>query len=631
MPPTISLPYPIQGSPAGTMAPSTQQQWAHDFAMHFSERLANGSLDGSEGSLFTNATFAKFGLTPFNQGDIGSGIWSQQSYNKLYQLGTKLATGGYGTLSPEQKAGLTDPGGLPDDPTPTLTEGDKSNITQISEGEKGRAAALEQTKLREAGETGRNNARIAADKEIAAGGWAVDRERIASNERIAASDRTSRETIAREDRAESRRQFDLRIAEDRRKTTVDTLVGLLDRGVELMKNPVDWIAYQFYMDEMDIPLNALTLSSAVATFGAIPPTGPSEVGPVIGGPAAIDGNYETATTLGIPNPGPVTLQQAVTQFPGGNAAVTGDWGARLNSQATVQMLGGFDVVDRALAESRSTILPQALGTTAFTQQAADISTRLMQPQQIGLPQQPQQGLDARMAAGGMQTQGMPAYNNLNNLPPGSSAGPSMVPTQPTPQPAQPPVNDFGRPMPPQTSATNVAGNGAAGGIYTGNEAGQPQAAVGMNGPVQAEQALAILANQLQMPIEQLRQLFPAHLMGTNASRDVIANSPVIQSLKAGAQGQSGMLSGFNTAPRPQQGVGAIGSISLPGQEPIPLGIRGGQDINAASYLSATPGQQGLIEGAVKSARMYWPDAVQQMLRASPVTSLEPGFTARRRF
>jgi len=170
-----------------------------------------------------------------------------------------------------------------------------------------------------------------------------------------------------------------------------------------------------------------------------------------------------------------------------------------------------------------------------------------------------------------------------------------------------------------------------GGVYTGNETTGVEAAVApppvtagvqptqsggaAQGNSQAiEQLLNQLAAQLGMPIEQVKQLFPADtLMGKAYSAETIANSPVIQSLRNGTQ-----LSAYNTGARPS------GVTNL-------TGVRGGQDINATDFLSATQGQQGLIQGAVMADGQYWPDTQQQMMRSAPLTNLAAGAQGRRRF
>lgn len=180
--------------------------------------------------------------------------------------------------------------------------------------------------LQEAGESARNAARIAADIQMNSlnnetqrygidTNAAVAREDLAGRERIATADRTSREGIATADRQESARQFDLNLGEDRRQFNASMLFELFGMGVELMKNPVDWLAYQYYLENLSIPVTAINMGVMADAFGAVPQTGPSEVGPMVGGPAILDGDFEAAQATGV-TPAFVALSQALTQNPG---------------------------------------------------------------------------------------------------------------------------------------------------------------------------------------------------------------------------------------------------------------------------------------------------------------------------
>ena len=683
----VTLPYnPTAGlRPPGTLAPASREQWAHDFAIEQANKLANGTIDGSEGGLFSAATFSSLGLNPFNPSDIGSGMVSGGAYNILYQLGSQLASGGYSSLTPQQRVGLSDPTGLRAGEH-SLSDTDKSNATSMAmnDADNARAMAIANlqesgmnarnaadlasrmsiAQLQEAGASTRNAQRIAADLSIAGMesqdrrystdvNAAVSREDIAARERIASGDRSSREGIANADRAESGRQFDLGLSEDRRQFNSTMLFQLLDRGVELARKPVDWIAYQYYLGNIGAPINALTLSSAAAMMGAVPPTGPSAAGPVIGGPAVLDGDQGVAQQLGITNAGPVSMREALAMNPGGESG----WGdgstAAIN---TLQQFGGADAVDSKLAEARTTQLPQDISPD-FTNRAQMVSAEVVRSAQMAtlatgpqgaLPALPGTGAAADTSLAAPAAGGMPSLDGMQQ-----SLAPQPDVIQPAPMganPAQPAAAPF-----TNLSAAGTT-TGSAGGIYTGNEAGgatgspMPQpAAVGttpagaMGTPAAAAMAgagggaggatplpqgntanieamLASLAGELGIPIEQLRALFPAHLMTPQYSSDVIANSPIIQALRNGTP-----LSAFNTGPKtgsPFTNIRATGTET---------GVRGGQDINATAYLGALPSQREMMQGAMEGTGQYFPDTVEQLMRSSPLTNVESGSFGRRRY
>lgn len=657
----VDLPYPVATSRTpGSLAPATIEQWAHDFAITQANRLANGTIDGSPGGLFSNETAAKFGMNTFDPSDIGSGMVSGAAYNQLFQMGMAIAQGGYAQLTPQQRAGLSDPTGLtPAGPGDSLTDQDRKALTDLAIANLQEAGASERNaasiaaqmsiaQLQEAGASARNAQRIAADLQMNAAdnatqrygidvSAAVNREDIAARERIAASDRTSREGIAAADRAESGRQFDLGLGEDRRQFNASMLFELFDRGIALMQNPVDWLGYQYWLGNIGAPINALTLSSAAAIGGAIPPSGPSAAGPVIGGPAVLDGDFSGAEQLGITNAGPVTVSDAIRMHPGG--AVTGD--PSIAASNTITQFGTPEEVDQALTQARTTQLAgqvspqfeqqaQALAQTQQVQAlaaAAPANAGAVSPEQQGVVPSTQAGLPP--LPGGTVA---PAPNgavapNPAQPPaaPGSTAGAgatAVATMQPQPSPAQP------QPL------TNLAGAapGGTGGVYTGNEAGgTPEAAAATAVPGQPqtsnaniEQLLGALANELGIPIDQLRSVFPAQLMPGQASNAAIANSPVIQMLRGGTP-----VSNFNTGPASGSPFTSIAAPTGGGR--IETGVRGGQDVNATSYLTALPSTQQQVQGVIRAQGQNVPDFQEQLLRSAPLTNVSSGSYGRRRF
>lgn len=665
------------------IAPSNIEQWKADVVTTMGTALSTGNQSMWSGfaTAFSQAVWDQIGLsriTDFNSSGEGLTSISPQTQHMLYQAADYLAQN-WGSL-PALPPGISNPTGLGAAPT-AYDPTDRQLIASATQAEAGReftaeqnamdrahALAIEQmvqagldrrhaqtlanqmsiAQLQEAGANTRNAARIAADIEIANlqaettrygidVGAAVDREAIASREGIAAADRASRETIAREDRAESARQFDLGLAEDRRQFNSEMMVRLFERGVDLAANPVDWIAHQYWLENVGIVANYFTLESSAAQFGALPPTGPSAAGPVVGGPAIMDGDTELAQQLNIPDPGPRTVQEAVTAKPGGPAGSA----MGLNAADTVQEMGGAQQVDADLAQARTTELPQQLSPdspflqqvqAASPQSAFDSLERLVSqiPQQGDAPQLPSLPTGEQQGGtfpGEISPEDQAYLESLASAAMAKDGGQPRALTPEelamTPEWQQAPSGERG-------GVQNVAGgeNAPTGGIYTGNEAGTsastPTPGANQQGLPQGsnqsnEQLLAMLAKNLGMPIEQIRAIFPVHLLTPQYSADVINNSPVIQSLRNNTP-----LSSFNKGPR----EGAFTNIRATG---TPLGLRGGQDYSASNFLTALPSTQGQIEGAIKAAGQYWPDFKEQMFRTSPITNSPTGVSGRRRF
>jgi len=426
------------------------------------------------------------------------------------------------------------------------------------------AARMSIAQLQEAGESARNAARIAADLQMntlnnETQRYGIDtnatvaREDLAGRERIATADRTSRETIAGADRAESARQFDLNIGEDRRQFNATMLFDLFEMGVNLVKNPVDWIAYQHYLENLSIPMTVLNAGTVATSMGAVPQSGPSELGPIVGGPGAIDGDFEAAQSVGA-TPGFMALSQALQQNPGTpDSSFAGTTAGEMSAQ-----WGDITKIDQMLTQSRA----QAAAETMDPSNPLAVQAR-EQMFQLG----PQSTTNA-------------ATSQVNTLP---SLG------------AQ-----------PQTTNS----------IYSGSA----ESGVAQNQPM--EQLIRDLAGQLGMNEADLWKMSGAGNLTPAYSKDAIANAPVMQALRNGAQS----MSQFRSAP-----VGATSTASPSAQLTGPgLGLRGGQDVNAGLLINNTAGNKGLIQGAVMADGHDWDTFAQQALKASPITQYDTGVFGRRR-
>lgn len=692
-------------------APSTREQWASDAALHFAEQYANGVNIGAPGSLFTNDIFRANGLNLLDPNSAGTGQVDTTVYSTMLALFNRIAANGGQGLDPSMLTGLPPIPTQSDGGQPQMSQGDRNNIASATSREADRqtqlaienlqqagmdrrsaqelASRLSIAQLQEAGASQRAAAQLASQEKIATmesqdRRYGIDvqartaSEDIAARERIASGDRSSREKIAAQDVAERGREFDLNLSENRRQFNSDLIWKMFDRGVELAKNPVDWVGYQYYLGNIGIPLNALTMTSAAALHGAIPPSGPSEVGPVIGGPAVIDGDTSFAQAAGIQDTGPVSIQQAITMNPGGTVIP----GAQSSTQ-TVEKLGGAGMVDDHLAQARQQ-LPQVLGQdNPFAAQAVQAAQQVqvqnmgrqapgmnpLQPKQpsVGLPGWPAPPVEPQSAA-------PPATMGQPGQPPqplGGAGNAGMHTGDPyMPLGQQPPPPPTGQNAGPTAGGLAGAMPGGVGGIYTGNEGtgakpdpiaiSQPgmQGApiqpgtlgggaisgvggagnAGMIGDTQAsggqppqgstsqiEQMLAQLAAQTGIPIEQLRQLFPAQLMTPAYSQSVLENSPIIQSLRSNG---GNAVSGFNTGPATGSPFTNIRALGPNGTE---TGVRGGQDYNATALMTANPEVKAMLEGAIRGTGQSWNDFQYQNLRSAPITNYDPGSAGRRVF
>jgi len=634
---------PFAGQASGP-GPQNIEDWKHDFAMTYTNAWLNGTLRDSAlytGGVFDNVFLAKAGIGPFDpmvdgmnagavSGSEGAGVGHGMTYNQMLQLADYIASN-WDSLPMEMKTGLSNPSGL-GAYEPSLSDDDKSRIWSSGEADKDReftageaakdreftagenaadrAAREAIARLQEDGATARNDARIAGDERIAGLRATVDREAIASQERIAGDDRASREAIARLQEDGLNRRFDLGLAEDRRQFNTGILMGLLDRGIELSRRPVDWIAHQYFMQNMGIPITAISLASSASTFGAIPPTGPSGAGPVSGGPAAMDGDFELAMSIGDTDPGFVSVEQAVAELPGIGNMDAQQWMA----QTTIERMGGLEAVERIVETVRQQELPQAIPQSSSVQDFMRRARPGMQDINRMRMGQPQADQAAQMQQA--QASAVNAVQGAEGIPP--MPMPQMQ-GQPQMQPPSPEMMQQQAPAPPAPT-----GSGATG-VFTGEATAAPMSAFGAptGSGAQAPQGIDLLAQlsaQTGIPLEQLQQLVPPELLAGGYSPDVIANSPVIQSLVNNQR-----LNAFRTAPVEGSQFGEIQAFG------IPTGLRGGQDLSASNFLKALPSQQEQMQGAIEATGQYFPDFMSQMLRASPTSNYEVGAFGRRRF
>ncbi len=639
---------PSQNAPRWA-GPQTREQWIADMATSLTLRYLNGA-DMTEPEM-ADTYFQQNGLPMPPKSSFGSAARNPNNaqdpmvYNSMLAVASKMF----------DSRGI----GLPSGGTP-LSENDQTRIYNSQENEKDRANSMAIAGMQESGANSRNAATNASNERIASLKAQVDRESIASNERVATADRASRENIANQDRAEKAREFDLGIAEDRRQFNSTMLFNLIDRGIQLMQKPVDWLGYQFYLQNMAIPLTSLNLSSVAVQLGAVPPSGPSAAGPVTGGPAVMDGDTSFAQQAGVQNPGFVSVQQAVQANPG---TPTDPNLQTFTAMATypqmVQQAGGAQQLEALVAQGRTTELPQVLGDNPVVQDAVVQSKQALAavPPQTPMDRftQPTPGMDSGGSATAIPT--VPGAAPQPEPPQlagaligGSAFGGKMVGGPPPPangsqmtafQPPQPPaVVPFGNdnqmhaiPQVPGATVTQGGNTGGTSGVFTG-PAQTGVATPTSNGGVQVTQTsntgasnpqgndlLGQLAAQLGVPVEQVRQLVPPNLLAGGYSVDTIMNTPVIKNL----MNPNGP--GFNFY-RTNQDATKFNTIQAFGK---PLGIRGGQDMNAGTFLQAPKSMQEMTQGTVEASGQYWPDVQEQMFRSSPLTNYEAGAFGKRRF
>jgi hypothetical protein len=606
---------PAQNSPRwSTGGPQTREQWVADMATSLTLRYLNGA-DMTEPEM-ANSYFAANGIQMPPAGTFGSAASNPNNaqdpmvYNSMVAVASKMF----------ETRGMTLPSG-----GTVLSGQDAQNKFNATQNAADRSASAGNVATQEAGANSRNTATNASAERQAALRAQVDRESIASNERTAAADRTSRESIATGDRVERGREFDVSTAEDRRQFNATMVFNLFDRAVELAKAPVDWLGYQYFMQNMGIPMTYVNATSMATQLGAVPPSGPSSAGPVIGGPAALDGDGALAAQVGV-QPALVPVSQAVQANPG-NAQVAGmeQYTASNMLAQWVQQAGGASQLDAMVAQERATVLPQVVGDNQVIQQAVQ-QAKQVPPAPLAAAQQqmpgiPDTGVQQPPAVATGQQIGYGADQQLNQV---------QVPPAPA-------IPGDGTTMPPvpgtaPQSITTGGNTGTDRGVFTGatqttpapgatSAFGMPMTGTGTTNP-QGDQMLQALSDQLGIPFEQLKQIVPTGLLAGGYSLDTIKNSPVIQAL----QNPNGPgLNFYRTAAVDGSKFGDIQAFG------VPLGIRGGQDVNAQTYLQAPQASQQMMEGAIKATGQSWPDVQAQMFRSSPLTNYTPGAFGKRRF
>jgi len=500
----------------------------------------------------------------------------------------------------------------------------------------------------------------------------TDREATAATERIATGDRTSREGIAARDLAEKGREFDLNIVEDRRQFNATTLTGLLNTGVQLAKNPVDWLAYQFYMQNIGIPVTALNLTNVASMLGAVPPSGPSAAGPMIGGPAIMDGDTAVSQQLGISNAGFVSVSAAVAAFPTGFSPESQNV-AFLSTEQTypihVQQAGGAQQLDQAVSQGRATEVAAAVAPNPVIQKAVQEYTPQLQAAPVQAPapapvpslgpNEPDAAPSALHMVGGSPFGPTPTANPApvaaSWTPPTPLTAPSAAPPM-----AAPPAPQSFTPVTPLTAPSaapvvgasghvidmngltnmgaptvTVGGNTGGGntGIYTGPTATTPAVPLTNGGsvpspisttantaPATGSDMLQLIANELGVPLATVQQLVPPNLLSTAASKETIMASPQIQ---AYINSNAGGVNYYRTADASGSKFGTIQAYG------IPTGVRGGQDLNAQSYLNMDDPSRAMFEGTIAATGMDPSNELKKAFRASPISNYDSGSFGRR--
>jgi len=644
--------------PGNTSAgPTTKDDWIAINAISTMTKYANG-VDITN-PFYSNTSFDSRGLTKFDPAYMGAGQGSDQTFTYATAAqAAQYAFDHWNELSDAEKAGFLNPIAANGKPLPDVKYQDPKNIIDAYNAESGRisaeAGAQADLMRGQAALISANAAAADAANRLTVGmaQVAADNARTQSQERIARDDRTESARQFNLKFGEDQRQFDLNLGEDRRQFNATMAYNLLQTGVQLAAKPVDWVAHQYYMANLGIPLNFLNFNAAQSLFGAIPPTGPSAAGAVVGGPGAMDGDTQLAQMAGVSNPGFVSLTEAVTSNPGIAAQIPGSEFAASDATLTniANQAGGIQNVESQLASARMTELPATIGDNPVVQAAVQQSQQLASSTEAQIGQGTPVGpiaadsalppAEAPPPAAPTGAYGKPLTNVAGAWYDGA-AQPGMVQdfSQVVPQGVSAPQTGL-RPStgfesagaPPIPAAT---GTGMAPADNRGPQTGAPteQAATNfaptssgasglaaINNP-QGELLIQTLAAQLGVSADTIRSIVPTNLMAGGYSIDAIRNSPIVQSL---AQHQD-RLSGYRTAPAETEKFSQIQAFG------IPLGIRSGQDINAGLLLKSNPDQQQMLQGAIEATGQYYPTALAQSLRSSPATSYGVGAFGRRSF
>lgn len=396
-------------------------------------------------------------------------------------------------------------------------------------------------------------------------------------------------------------RFNLELRENARQFNATLMVDLYKTGLELAKNPVDWIAYQYYLHSLSLPTTALNLVGAALCFGAIPPTGPSQYGPCTGGPATYFGDFGAAAACGA-MPGLTSCATAVQLNPGvspfGCASFPPDTLTQFDQMLTgareqlAQMLNsamymsGANVCNAAAQGQDNLLLASMDGTTYSNVYSAGptimamTSPEFQSDQQLMTAVQPALFEIASIASQMSQFSPDPFWSSMQQLY-GSFAGI-------TPQTGA-----------PGTNATTPLGT------PTPHPQRELAAAVGQ---LTGQNATAIAAS---------------NLLPENWGLGQIMANPFIQNV---VQGKTPSL--YRTTD--PTGWNRFGGIPVLGGQQT--GIRSGQDINFNMFAHMLPSQREMLQGLMQATGQYWKDNVEQMLNASPggFSQIETGSIGRRR-
>lgn len=604
----------------GAYGLQTRDQYVAEQAMSWWIQYTSGQQ--MLGDLFANTTWDRLGLGRLNPAAAGAATLGADGgtvpvidpavMNQFQQLAGYVADN-WDTLPPGMKQGAFAPrttSGGPLSTSPSFSADDQARLFAAGQNAADNANALAVANIYAgasvesstiAGNAARDVANInrGSSLDVANIRAGVDREAIASTENIARLDRGESARQFDLGLGESARQFDLGIAEDRRQFNATAMIDLFGMGIELSRRPVDWLAYQFYLEDLNIPLSYLNMNAAVNMMGAIPPSGPSAAGPVIGGPAVIDGDTSVGDQAGIREQGFVTVEAAISQNPGG---VSGSQQTQLAAVTTIENFGGVQAVEQAVAQQRQEQLPQAVGSNAIVDSAVEQSRELRSAVEL-----PGRGI-------GDQTL-VPRERSLADS--GLAGLDSQLDTAPG-------TTALGAELgPPVGGTTGVDTGQGDSGLFTGPTAtvsrGQEATASGAQNP-QGNALLQQLAEELGIPYEELLAIVPVELLAGGATKEQIMQTPVVQSLI-----NREALSPFRTS---DPGNSKFEKIQALG---IDLGIRGGQDVNIGQFLRDIPSAQDMKQGAIEATGLDFRDVVEQGLRSSPISNNQPRFFGTRRF
>jgi len=556
---------------------------------------------------------------------------------------------------------------LPNEPPRQLTDAGARIIAEIINGENAaRVAAINAQAQVDAAKIYAGaqveSARIGAEAQVrAAEIHAAATVRAAEIQAEAERYRTEMEWAARVMEEDGRnRRFNLELAENRRQFNLALLKDYYMAGVELAKKPVDWIGYQYYLQNMGLPITLGNMVAAAYMFGAIPPSGPSVWGPVVGGPAIYDGYGDIAVHVaGASGPDDPALFPDIataTALHSGIAQANGGYGgfqtlAALHAAATAQgqtladvqgqisqnLVSGAGVPEDVAQVQQATI--QMLVSSFGADTGAMINA--LNEIKLGAEQAGVSGAQAVNAVrDSLQQQAQPVLSQ--NVRPLAAAVQPQVATAAlqagTAQQAGGTAQGLGSttfvdygppsaqqpPRVPTTSGTAPWAQWMSGRVtQPGEGVGNAQIPVPPPGTNPFYTFLQYTAQQLGIPFEQMAQIagLPYLTPYYGDLSQVIPQTPIYQAVAYGTP-----LNRYRIASPEGEKFGGVQAAGG-----VPLGIRSGQDINLGEYLRALPSQQEMIQGLIESSGQYFPDTLAQMMRASPMNpDVMPGIPGVRR-